>query len=349
VTTAFSLAYGTLKERANVRLARILVNGLDIEQAERWTADDYAVQAATIGDIVSGAQRIVGNLIAVDLARKFDSPVAPLGPDIGNRDNGIPKDIEYFRPFVQISKARADGKDIPQALQSGLARLNALTDTDLQMAKVRQAQISLRAAGARTYRRVTTSEDPCDLCEIAATQIYYTDQLMPIHPRCSCDVVPDNTDDDQEEADRSFDGLSGPERDNTKELDEKDAPAKDFRDLLAVRQHGEVGPMLTWKDQNFLGPEDLPKSGLTYGPTRFGKSSTEASKQRQLAMMQKQLRGAIEKGGSRDFSRMTSLDEREKTIARAKRMVEDARIAAPAYARQLKNLPRNGVQGTGKS
>ena len=330
MTTPFSANYKALKSRVNARLAHVLVNGIDPERAERWTPDSYAMQAKAIGDIVTGAQRVVGNLTTVDMARKFGGRVAPLGPSIYERDTGIPKAVEYQRPFVVIQNAIRDGKDTPLALQAGLTRLKALTDTDLQMAKVRQAQISLRTRGVQTYRRVTTSGAPCDLCEIAATQVYYTDELMPIHPNCSCDIVPDNFDGNQDEADKFFDGLTNPERDKTQELDDKDAPAKDFRKLIAVRNHGEVGPTLTWKDQHFLGPNDLPQKGITYGPLRFGAQSPEEVKAGQLEEMKRQLRRAVEKGGTKGFRRTATGVEQKEALANAKKLLQPVEQLSPA-------------------
>jgi hypothetical protein len=309
VTTPFSRTYQALKADLNARLAFALVNsGMDMERADRWTPEDYAAQAEAIGDIVGGAQTVIGNLTTVDIARKFVGKVAPVGPSIGMRDNGIPKAVEYQRPFRVISKARADGKDIPASINAGLARLNALTDTDLQMAKVRQAQISLRAVGAQTYRRETTSEDPCELCEIAATQIYYTDQLMDIHPRCSCDIVPDD------------------------ETYEDASEHKDIH-LIARREHGEVGPMLVWRDQHFLGPSQLPHH---LNPETFDRVALEESKKRQLEMMKKQLLRSIEHGGGKDFFNMTAIEERNAMLDRAREIADEARVAAPKVAAKAK-------------
>lgn len=307
-SSPYSRTYKALKANLNARLAAALVSGINADQAERWTPDDYAVQAVTIGDIVSGAQVVVGNLTTVDIARKFGGSVAPLGPSITERDNGIPKAVEYQRPFRVISKACADGKDVQQAIQAGLTRLNALTDTDLQMAKVRQAQVSLRAVGVETFRRVTTSDNPCGLCEIAATQIYYTDQLMDIHPRCSCDIVPDD-----ESATDSGD------------LDTS---------LIAVHDHGEIGPVLTWRGQHFTSSDQLPHKAFS----GIGTEALEESKRRQLEMMKKQLYRSVEKGGGKEFFNMTAIEERNQTLDEARRIADEARAAAPALAKKAKQF-----------
>lgn len=312
MTTAFSRTYQAVKSNLNARVAFALVNsGLDAERADRWTPEDYAAQAEAIGDIVGGAQQVIGNLTTVDIARKFGGVIAPVGPSIGARDSGIPKGLEYQRPFRVIAKNRAAGRDVPQSLRAGLGRLNALTDTDLQMAKVRQAQLALRANGVKTYARVTTSDNPCGLCEIAATQIYYTDDLMPIHPRCSCDIVPD---DDEAGSD---DGATYSDADQA--------------DKIATHDHGEVGPTLGWKDQHFRGPDDLPRRN-----DDFKNDALEASKQRQLEAMKKQLARSAEKGGGRAFFNATAPAERNQMLDRARRIAEDARAAAPALAAQAK-------------
>lgn len=257
----FSTMYQRVKLNTEQHTQHRFLDSADALAVSEWTPAYVEGQAGLLGIVVRAAQMLVGNLTTVDMSQKFGGKPAPVDPLIAIRDTGIPKNVEYQRPFWEVVKAARNGADSVAALQTGITRLGQLTDTDLQMAKVRQAQISLRAQGVKTYRRVTTSDHPCELCEIAATQIYYTDQLMPIHPKCSCDIVEDDSD---------------------------ETPAE-TPDLIAVHTHGEVGPMLTKAGQHFMGPQDLPN------PV----TAQELSKQRQLAMMRKQLARAQETKQSR--------------------------------------------------
>lgn len=286
--TPFSQTYQRVKGHADQQTQQIFGNTADPAAAADWTPEYVETQASIIGQIIEAAQMVVGNLTTVDLARKLRSRPVAVKSLITQRDTGIAKHEEYQRPYWEVVKAVRDGKDHQQAHQAGVRRLSQLTDTDLQMAKVRQAQISLQAAGRKTYRRVTTSDNPCALCEIAATQIYYTDDLMPIHANCSCDIEEDDTGDDQAAADADFQppdvNRDIDQKKDITDLNENGAPAQDYRDLISVRQHGEVGPMLTWRGQHFTGPKDLPEP------------ITEMRKQRQLATMSKQLARAQERG-----------------------------------------------------
>jgi hypothetical protein len=257
--SAFSQVYQRLRNTTDQRTRQLFLNGADIASALAWTPEYVEGQANILGIVVQAAQMLVGNLTTVDISHKFGGKPVPVDPAIAIRDTGIQKSQEYQRPFWETVKAVRNGKDDVTALQAGVIRLHQLTDTDLQMAKVRQAQIALRANGVKTYRRVTTSDNPCDLCEMAATQIYYTDNLMPIHTNCSCDIVPDDTD---------------------------ETPSA-TPEPITVRTHGEVGPLLTNTGDHFMGPQQLPDP-----PTEL-----ELSKQRQLAMMRKQLARANEQSG----------------------------------------------------
>jgi hypothetical protein len=313
--TAFSVNYQRLRKATLDRLTHVFLSSLGMGPLEPEYVD---VQANMLGMITEAAQMIVGQMTSSDMAQKFGGKPLSVNRLITVRDSGITKAQEYQRPFWEVAKAGRNGN--PQPHQPGLVRLQQLADTDLQMAKVRQAQISLRAVGAETYRRVTTSDDPCGLCEIAATQIYYTDQLMPIHDRCACDIVPDNFDPADD-----FDGIASPvqQKGAIDALNEKGAGVEDYQDLIAVRQHGEVGPMLTWAAQHFMGPEDLPRQSLTFGPKRFGPDSTpDESKQRQLAMQMRQLSRSIQKGGGKDFRRFTDTPERKAALAKAKELLK---------------------------
>jgi len=223
---------------------------------------DLSKKAAVLGTIVGAGQQIVSTLTSSHLGKQLDVAPPLVDPGIMSR-SGIDKATEYQRPYRVAAQAFAGGATREEAVGKGLQRLNSLAGVDIQMAKVRQSQAVLRAAGRKTYRRETSGDNTCELCEIASDQVYYTEDLMPIHDNCNCEVVEDDTGGSQAEADKDFEP---PEVDDDSlqkaaitALNDSGADPKDYRDLIAVREHGEIGPMLTWKSQSFMGPSDLPK------------------------------------------------------------------------------------------
>lgn len=332
MSTAFAQNYQQVKAVTNRQAQQVFSNGASAP-VEEWTPEYVASYAENIGNIVEAAQMVVGNLTSVDMANMLEIRPIPVTSLITMRDSGIGKMDEYQRPFWEMVKASRDNK--PNVLQAGERRLEMLSATDLQMAKVRQAQIMLKAAGRKTYRRVVTSDNPCELCEIASTQIYYTEDLMPIHTNCSCDVEADDT--SQSDMDEGFGKIGGDGSDTSKDvsaLNESGAPAADFRKLLAVRSHGEVGPMLTWAAQKFLGPQDLSV------PVR----TVEDSKVRQLDMQRRQLARAIEHQGTADFKRVYTTAERQEVLAQARiqaqQAIDLARAQAPAHLARIQELAK---------
>jgi hypothetical protein len=140
-----------------------------------------------------------------------------------------------------------------------------MANTDLQLAKTRTLYTVFRRGSyndgspIKMYRRVPGGENPCELCEIASDQVYFTDDLMPIHDNCACDVE-EETGEGLTEHDIAYHHLSAIENDDPNadpEIINLDDPADDSKQV-AIRDHGELGPVLTWADQNFTGPQDLP-------------------------------------------------------------------------------------------
>jgi len=221
------------------------------------SSKDLVARASRLGLLVHAAQHAVGSLVTSHLSRKMGivAPI-PLGDNITRRENGIPKSLVYQRPYRVAALAYQGGASQDEAMTLGLRRLNSITGVDIQMAKVRQAQIVLKAGGRKTFHRVPTSGKPCDLCELAADQTYYTEDLMPIHDSCACEIEPGEPDEDAQEANEAVDdnGTDEVPRDSDGDEDRK----------IAIREHGEIGPMLTWAHQNFQGPQDLPTPELAF-------------------------------------------------------------------------------------
>lgn len=165
--------------------------------------------------------------------------------------------VEYLRPAKVVWKALASGAPIVEAVAAGTVRLNSLISTDLQLAKTTQARRSLEANGFEYFRRVLTGAENCALCSIASTQRYFVRDLMPIHPGCDCGVEGVGADFDPGQVlDRAALEESHARVGEIAEID-RGGRNPDYRQLIIDREHGEIGPLLTWRSDHFTGPADI--------------------------------------------------------------------------------------------
>lgn len=221
--------------------------------------DDAAMErliAAVVPSVVAGQMK-VANLTAAYIARATGTQPIPVAGAV-TEGRGVPPEVVYARPIIAARTAVARGKTASTAVEIGARRLESLVTTDLQMAKVRQADQSLQAAGQQYYRRVPKGTETCAMCLIASTQRYNGGTLMDIHPGCDCsiDVVPQGMD-----LDLVLDGdLLEATHQKVKlatGLEDRGARAPDYRKLLITHEHGELGELLTWRHQKFTSLDDL--------------------------------------------------------------------------------------------
>jgi hypothetical protein len=218
-------------------------------------ANVIPIRAGLIGQVVHSAQQLLVHSFNDQISHQLGLDRAPtVSPEVFARP-GVDKTTEYSRPFFTALQLVRGGKSQAEGMSAGSNRLRKMTATDLQMAKVRQARIALKAAGRKTFRRVITSDKPCELCELAADQIYYTEDLMPIHPDCSCDIEADE--ELNEDNVQIVDDSDQPDADDKGDEPDDDDEKKTVDDI-AIREHGEIGPLLTWVSDHFTGPGDLP-------------------------------------------------------------------------------------------
>lgn len=209
---------------------------------------------------VRAGQIQIATLTAADIAQRLG--VKPQIVDRGAMANvrDVPDGTLYGRPIVTVRTELSRGATVATAMAAGHTRMSSLITTGLQMAKVRQADTSLQAAGATAYRRVLNGGKNCALCTIASTQRYHVGNLLPIHPGCDCSVDPieSNTELPQviepdllEDAHARIGEITG--------AADRGGRNPDYRKLLLVREHGEIGPVLTWRGDKFTSLADLPK------------------------------------------------------------------------------------------
>jgi hypothetical protein len=213
--------------------------------------------------IVHGAQIQTANLTAgfqqaINRERGANVPLTLLDRAQILEPRGVAASVVYQRPANTVYTALSENKTMTVAVGLGLERLQQTILTDLQMVKVAQSSQSLRAGGFTYYRRVLTGAENCALCVIASTQRYRVGDLLPIHPACDCDVdaVTESFDPGQ-----VIDGdLLETTHGQVEELvgvAARDGRTVDYRNLIVTREHGEIGSVLTWRNNNFTGPSDL--------------------------------------------------------------------------------------------
>lgn len=171
----------------------LMLNGLDQTAIQVFT-DATAPPAISM-------QMSVSNLTSAFFAnRTGKKPVTPQTSNVLGR-NASPETRQdaaqrwaatYARPFIQARSLVKGGMSLEDAVNRTAARIALMVATDAQMSKLRQAHQSLRHYGMSEYKRVNHPEDSesgtCALCLLASTQVYYTEDLMPIHTGCQCDV-----------------------------------------------------------------------------------------------------------------------------------------------------------------
>ncbi|AHH20848.1 putative bacteriophage protein [Nocardia nova SH22a] len=176
-------------------------------------------------------------------------------PTLVQGGRGVPAEQVYRRPAVEVYTALSKDVALEEAVQRGQTRLESLIATDLQMAKVRQADASLKASGKKYFRRVLKGEHNCALCIIASTQRYRVGELMPIHPGCDCEVEPLDDPHTPLILDRE---LLEATHQMVKEFGaDSNRSAKGYRDLIVTHEHGEIGPVMAWRKQKFAGPASV--------------------------------------------------------------------------------------------
>lgn len=229
-----------------------------------WRDRDTARWTPQAVPLVAGAQRQVATLTAAYLAALIADMLGtrPRPVDVaartGRQLRPVDPDVLYARPIREIHRSLGSGRDFPDALDDGVRRLVHIAATDLQLAKTHAARDALDGDDGRIvgYKRVLTGDRSCGLCVVASTQRYLRGELLPIHPGCDCAVAPiigdadpgqvineDRLEDVHDAIQAAF-GVS----------DRGGRDPIDYRDVLVVHEHGEIGPVLARAGHHFTGP-----------------------------------------------------------------------------------------------
>jgi len=177
------------------------------------------------------------------------------------------------RPFKEVYKQLNKGKSLTEAIKVGGARARILAQTDVQLSR-RQASLFARASNANIvgYIRTLSGAENCALCYVASTQRYNKNNLSPIHPGCDCGELPIYGDYnvgqvvDQYNLDRIHEAIEN--RFGVSDVQARDlgiGKAVEYEDgvrladftLVSVRDHGELGPVLTQRKESFRTLEQV--------------------------------------------------------------------------------------------
>jgi hypothetical protein len=177
---------------------------------------------------------------------------------------GVPADQVYQRPFTTMRMKLGKGQSLDAAVTAGAARLGSLVLSGMQLAATHSAQKAMTRGGVETYERYLVGEVNCGLCIIASTQRYWRGNLLAIHPGCDCGVRPSDGDPGQqvlhpatlEEMHDAVSAQFGQSDRGARYIDGLNSRS-DYLDLVVTKQHGELGPLLTWRDQHFTSLADI--------------------------------------------------------------------------------------------
>ncbi|WP_058631105.1 hypothetical protein [Microbacterium oxydans] len=233
-----------------------------------WRDDDIARLLATVAPRVQAGQQRISDITDAYMARV----AAEQGYTVTGRTfeastrnlRGISDETLYARPFATMHDSLSKGQSVTAAVAAGKTRLQSIVTTNLQLAKTHSARRAMQSGGVSMTERVLTGRENCTMCVIASTQRYWARDLQPIHPGCDCGQRPYNGDPDVQiiHPDRlglihsTIESQFGSSDRGARLIDGKNS-ISDYLDLIAVREHGELGAVLTWRDQHFTSASEI--------------------------------------------------------------------------------------------
>ena len=231
-----------------------------------WGRPDMVNAAAAASAVqVDAATRRARRLSRAFMLRQLDLLYATpdmLPPIIDTYERGGSPIVEvYKRPARQLEhrvreRQTETGDREPwttvteEEWQAFEERLTSLVEDDLAATARDEAQKVMHAAPEVIgYRRVIHPEfsktGTCGLCVVASSRFYTTDELMPLHDKCKCTISPLTRTQDL--------GLRLNEADLARIYEAAGSNyAEDLKRItVQVREHGELGPILTRKGDIF--------------------------------------------------------------------------------------------------
>jgi hypothetical protein len=215
----------------------------------------FAQQAAALSKgartAASGAQEAYLRQV---LALLDTQPGRGLKVSIPDAPRGVDPVVQYTRPVEEFRRLRVSGLDEFEANERALRRLQLIGDTDVSLAvRDTSAQVLAAADKVTGWRRVVHPElskgGTCGLCIVASDRRYSRGDLMPLHARCNCAVVPIVSGKADPGAALNADSLKAlyAAAGSTKAADLA-------KTRYLVHQHGELGPVIAAEGDVFRSP-----------------------------------------------------------------------------------------------
>lgn len=205
----------------------------------------------------------VRQAVRIDLGRLADEPSRDVqeSPDWGLEDGR-----EALDP-AEVYGRIADGYryqttmvgDSPDKAQAKAAvRIAAVAETDVTLAVRAQYQKTMGAQGATGWRRILHPElsqtGPCGLCVVAADRVYNSEDLLPLHSRCVCEVLPVYAGVDPgmtlngDDLAAIYEAAGGNTREQLRRIS------------VVLTEHGELGPILVHGEQHYRDPMQVARN-----------------------------------------------------------------------------------------
>lgn len=217
-----------------------------------------------VGELVLSGTRGVAAVTDAYLSRAaseiIDASIAPVGVEIvGPLRLGVPDLASVYERVVKEYRYQVStGVPDAAALGRALERADAMVQTDMALAHRDQARKFMAVNRVDGFRRIIRPErsegGTCGLCVVAADRTYHRDDLLPIHDRCNCTVLP------------ILNGVDPGLSLNREDLDafyEAAGGTTSGRALKNVRvttyEHGELGPILVNAGHRHRTPADVAR------------------------------------------------------------------------------------------
>jgi len=182
------------------------------------------------------------------------------------------------RPLIELPDRITD-----EMMQTFEERLTSLVEDDVAATARDEAQKVLRAsAKVIGYRRVIHPEfsktGTCGLCVVASSKFYTVGELMPLHDKCKCTISPITANQDlglrlnRADLDRIYEAAGSNYAEDLKRI------------KVQVREHGELGPILTERGAKFRDVKTVNKTSKRQKFTPYERMTT-ADQQRMWTAM----------------------------------------------------------------
>jgi hypothetical protein len=173
----------------------------------------------------------------------------------------------YRRPFATVYAGLAKHGDMTRAVEAGATRLDEIVEMDMQQTYAVASKEGMdrlpEEVRPTSWFRMLQGEENCALCVLAASRLYFREELDAVHPGCDCTVEPNVP---GHPAPFDLDQLYAAAHAAARQLTgREDAGGRsvDYRKVMTNIQanHGEYpAPLLVRPLDHFTGPDEVPNS-----------------------------------------------------------------------------------------